>query len=148
MKPLKQRFRHNPPETFGDCASACLASLLELQIDEVPHFSKLFWEGRDGWGKAEKEFLHSKGLRKVQFGYSCDLQDMLKYMKEANPDTYYILLGKSRNGTAHDVIGLNDQIVWDPSIDNSGIVEPCEEGAYYISVFVPIGLTHQPCPTP
>ena len=142
MTPQKQRFRHNPPETFGDCASACLASLLDMPIEDVPHFSKLFWEDRDGWGKAEKEFLASKGLRKAQFGYSSELKDVLLYMKEANPDMYYILLGTSKNGTHHDVIGLNDEIVWDPSIDNSGIVAPCkDEGAYYVSVFVPIGLT-------
>lgn len=142
MTPQKQKFRHNPPETFGDCASACLASLLDLPVEAVPHFSKLFWEDRDGWSRAEKEFLASKGLRKVQFGYSCSLENVLDYMKASNPDVYYVLLGTSRNGTAHDVVGLNDQIIHDPSVDNSGIVSPCEpEGAYYISVFVPMAMT-------
>lgn len=142
MTPQKQLFLHNPPVTYGDCARTCLACLLDLSPEEVPNFAELHWEDKAAFDQAEANFLTAHGLKRVQFGYESELQDVLNYMREANRGTYYILLGTSANGTPHDVIGLDDSIIWDPSIDNSGIVAPIEEtGAYYISVFVPTRLT-------
>jgi hypothetical protein len=40
-------------------------------------------------------------------------------------------------GTAHVVIALNDAIVWDPALDDSGIVGPADDGYYWIEFLVP-----------
>jgi hypothetical protein len=140
MTPRKQLYRHNPPETYGDGARTCIACLLDVAPEEVPNFSELHWEDKPGWDKAESEYLGSKGYARAQFGYSCGLEEMLAYMKSVNPGVYYILLGTSRNGTPHDVICLDDKIVWDPSQDDSGIVGPVE-GSYFVTILVPLNMT-------
>jgi hypothetical protein len=39
MKPIDQEFMHDPEKgIIGDCFRACIASILELDINEVPHF--------------------------------------------------------------------------------------------------------------
>ncbi len=48
MTPLTQRYLHNPPETYGDCYRACIASLLDLGLDDVPHFYDRITLGMDG----------------------------------------------------------------------------------------------------
>lgn len=42
MKPVDQQFLHNPEKGIvGDCFRACIASVLELPIEAVPHFALL-----------------------------------------------------------------------------------------------------------
>lgn len=38
MKPVRQLYRHDPANgVYGDCWRACIASVLELPIEDVPH---------------------------------------------------------------------------------------------------------------
>lgn len=43
MRPVNQLELHDPPDSIGDCFRACIASILELPADEVPHFGRLAW---------------------------------------------------------------------------------------------------------
>jgi hypothetical protein len=137
MKPVKQRNLHKPDEgIYGDCHRAVIASLLELEIEEVPHFGDEAPDGREFYRRV-REFLLTKDLIDVNIVYNAELSGVLKVMKSMNPGLYYILGGLSKTGVDHSVICFEDEIVHDPSINQSGIVGPCKnDGLYWVTFLV------------
>lgn len=147
----KMSVMHNPPETYGDCFRACLATLLGYsEINDVPHFmdANLYPKMDDTW-KALDEFLTTHGLFRFTFAYrSDDLDQVLKAMKVWNQDQLYMLCGESPRGFDHEVIALNDAIWHDPHPDGGGIVKPSTaeggEGLFWISLFTPLYVLPEP----
>lgn len=144
----KQLFSHDPrgAGTIGDCHRTALACLVDLEPADVPHFAELSWDfGRgtfvdDGetFNRLVAEWLASAGLSTVCVVYGCPLEDVLRTQGLTNPGTYYLLGGQSRNGVNHTVVCLEDRIEWDPAIDGSGIVGPCDDGYYWVTYLVPL----------
>jgi hypothetical protein len=66
MKPVEQVYQFDA-ETGerGDCLRACIASILELERDEVPHFVGM----GDRWWTEWMNFLHERGWAITQ--WSC-----------------------------------------------------------------------------
>lgn len=153
MKFQKQLFRHDPERgVYGDCYRTVLACFLDLDHDQVPHFAALYWNDSTAWAKAAKEFLAQYGLVEISVVYdgSMSLDSLLSWVGWANPGMYYMLSGRSRNGTDHVVIGLNGSIVWDPATDDSGIVGPGSDGYYRIDYLGSTRLMVKggvPCPS-
>lgn len=139
MKPLQQRFKHNPDEgVYGDCHRACIASLLELELDDVPHFG----EGNpphEEFNRRVADFLKSRDLVSVGAPYQTSLEFLFECQKITNPGAFYLLGGTSKTGVNHTVIGFEDKIVHDPSISQSGIVGPCDDGYFWVT-----WLSYQP----
>jgi hypothetical protein len=138
MVPLKQKYRHNPAEgAYGDCHRTCLAMILELERDTVPNFAEHAHEQWGLWQDLVNEFLAEHGMGMFRIAFAADLDAVLHYMLQVNPGIFYILGGSSRNGTGHSVVCVNDKIIADPSLDDSGIVGPMEDGHFWIEVLVP-----------
>lgn len=139
MKPLQQRFLHKPDDgVYGDCHRACIASLLELALDEVPHFGDGLPEPLE-FNRRVDAFLKSQNLVSVGSAYDCTLDHLFRIMKIVNPGAFYLLGGTSKTGVNHTVIGYEDKIVHDPSITQSGIVGPCNDGFLWVTF-----LAYQP----
>ncbi len=138
MTPVKQEFRHKPDEgIYGDCHRAVIASLLGLPLNQVPHFAEGNVSDREFNERVER-FLNKWGYTSVAFPVSNSLPDLLEWMFHLSPNAYYILGGESRNGVNHSVICHKGKIVHDPSLDVSGIVGPCSDGYYWVTVLSPI----------
>lgn len=141
MKPLQQRFRHKPDDgIYGDCHRACIASLLELELelDDVPHFGDGMPDA-DEFNRRVDAFLKARDLVSVGSPYDCTLEHLLIVMKVTNPGAFYLLGGTSKTGVNHTVIGYEDKIIHDPSITQSGIVGPCDDGFLWVT-----WLSYQP----
>ena len=144
MRPVPMTVPHNPPESWGDCLRACIASVLDR--DDVPHF--MHDGDPDGeWCQRVRDWAHANGMVYLQFTYSGEgnaLRDILLYMGQSNPDTYYILTGASPISD-HSVVCLNDEIVHDPAGRPVGqqIVGPDVDGLYIIDVFGVASLNGQ-----
>ena len=138
MKFHKQLFRHNPPETYGDCQRTVYACLLDMHPSEVPHFHESTDDALEFWDRAHA-FLASKGLARISiiFDGSLSLEQILNTQHNTNPGYYYILSGMSKNKTDHVVICKGRGIIWDPAIDNSGIIGPCSDGFWWVEYLVP-----------
>lgn len=139
MTPQKQAFLHNPAEgTFGDCVRTCLASILDLERDTVPNFAEEHWENAVGFRAAMHEWLTTQGLRMIELPYQGEagLGLLLDHLNMVAPDMNVLLSGCSKNGTNHMVIARNGEIVWDTSIDASGIVGPCDDGYFWITFLI------------
>jgi hypothetical protein len=123
MIPADQEFAHRPEDGVqGDCTRACIASLLELPVGEVPHFAQ---EAVDAHGleqfvpfyyDAIEEWLNERGYR-VTWGHNPSLY----------PDgTHCIVSGPSvrRQGAYHACVGIVEngvpRVVHDPHPSRSG----------------------------
>lgn len=140
MIPQYMKFRHDPPNTHGDCFRACVASILELDIETVPHFHS---DGCQDDGEITDRlndwlFTHHD---LIKWGYAypgfVSLDDVLKFTGMNNPNIHYILHGATSSDEAHAVICRNNAMVHDPSPwPTGGLTQPyCD--TWSIIIFVP-----------
>lgn len=137
----KQLFRHDPANgVYGDCHRTAIGCLLDLEPDQVPHFGSDYTDS-DAFHRRETEWLASQGWCAVSCAWQASLKVVLRGQEIMNPGVYYLLGGKSRTGCGHTVIGCGGEIVWDPSLDDSGIIAPFDvDGLYWVTWLVPIAM--------
>lgn len=103
----------NGGRAAGDCLRACVASLLDLDADDVPHFVQYINhpEGTDShlWYWALIGFCDAYGWR---VGYSPD-----------QPEGWALADGKSPRGHQHVVVVYDGELVHDPHPKGEGLVE-------------------------
>lgn len=102
----------------GDCYRACVASIVELPIAEVPHFA-------DGCADLEEMYCRVRdwlfeqgyGLFRTYCSAGWTLERLLKCFSEDNPGVPIIISGVARaNPTeTHAVVALNGRLAHDPS---------------------------------
>ncbi len=117
MKEVNQR-RYKTEITRGDCFQCCVASLLDLEYEQVPDFinAKDFWEScilfLDSLGK-EIEVL--------------PLQDE-DYTDAINREGIYIVGGETirtkENGVTHSVLYKDGKLLFDPHQSKAGLIKP------------------------
>lgn len=112
MTPVKQTLltdRSIDPPIVGNCFQACVASLLDRPLSDVPHFAEA-----NEWPLNFHRWLDEQGLTCVEF-------------KDSNPDAraefwgHHMIIGPSPRAGKHAVIGLNGEIVFDPHPSNEGL---------------------------
>jgi hypothetical protein len=144
MTPHKQLFRHRPEEgQVGDCWRTAIGCLLDKAPHEVPHFVEDCWNNTPVANAKARTWLATQGLAFVESAYQGTLEGVMAGVAANCPDVHYLLGGNSRTGVGHSVIACNEQIVWDPSIDEAGIVAPMDDGYYWITFLVPYFLVKQ-----
>jgi hypothetical protein len=129
---LKQMYRHVPEDgLFGDCHRACYASILEVPIEEIPHF---FDQDRS-WEESQplfREVWDRFKIRELQIIFpEGDLDLIMQTLENLNPGVPYILGGRSRSGVNHSVVCVGGEIFCDPSLNDSGIIGPTEPDKFY-----------------
>jgi hypothetical protein len=140
MKYHTQLFRHDPDNgVYGDCHRTALACVFDKDSPlDVPHFlednptTAVFYQRVDVW-------LLEQGFRGFHFPIECaDLDAVLEYMLRFAPGIHYILGGKSPRGTHHSVVACGGSLAHDPHPDGSFIVGPCDDGYFWIELFIPV----------
>lgn len=133
----KQAFRHDPNNgVFGDCYRTCLAALLNLPRDDVPHYVTTMdvveWETEvkqkmDAW-------LVKRGFQELAIPVTGDLEGVLALQKtRTHSPVPAMLTGESRTGCNHVVVIFDGEIVYDPSLNSSGIIGPCDDGYFWLT---------------
>ena len=128
MKPVMQTILGYPN---GNCWVACVASLLEMDIEQVPHFNQLHGEH---WFKHCSDWLINHGYGLLELEYTSKW-----WLVGDGP--YVIVTGKSPRGDwQHAVIGkvINNRVelVHDPHPDGLMI----EGEPNFIDFFVPLEI--------
>lgn len=127
MKPVFQTVKHNPPHSIGNCYRACIASILEIGIDDIPPFETMtgFSDkcvSGDDWHKAYMAFFEKRGL----------FPSLHRIEDGRVPAGYSILSGRSpRIDGGHCVVSLDGEIVHDPAGKNA---EPIRVFWYFVKI--------------
>lgn len=96
----------------GNCLAACLCSILELGIKDVPNFCK---KGK-GWFRDCNNFLRKSNLGLLAIDYNTINRTQSDY------DYHYIVQGKSSRGFYHAVVYRNGEMVHDPHPSDAGLL--------------------------
>lgn len=120
----------------GDCLRACVASVLGLEADDVPHFFHDACPSDEG-AERLKEWSRHRGVVPCYIVYpgSTPLQAVLDYWGGMNPDVPAILYGSTQD-EEHCVVIMDGEIKHNPSWSNSPLVRPTSENLWYVLVFV------------
>lgn len=125
----------------GNCEGATIATLLGLNIDDIPDF----WEGCDTekptcskngekYNENLNQFLKTKGYKAITLGFDEPGFDAEKWVQDISIGASIKLLvnGISPRGYMHSVIYENGRLWHDPHPEGGG-VKPCQ-----ICLLVPI----------
>ena len=121
MKPVMQKYISSKKE-YGDCWRACLASVLECDIEKFPHPKKD--EDWDTYYLKVFDALEKLGFQWI--GYTAQNADA-EVFESKDTDGFIIAVGKSPRSTKR--IRYNHAVVWkngivhDPHPDNTGILD-------------------------
>lgn len=129
MKPVHQNvFGKNR----GNCMSACLASLLELNVDDVPCFMRDY---KSKWYEEVQKWLGQRGLMLLRILMPVDAKGDARgfvssedYRFQALPECLCMITGKSPRGEfLHTVVGrikngYDYQLEHDPYPNGPGII--------------------------
>lgn len=125
--------KHNPPETYGDCLRACIASMLDMECVDVPNFV----DGGVDAGTAFhnlREWLVPLRLTPfiVAFAGEIATDDLLNMMGILNPTSTYILFGSTRREGEgdHCVVCVGGEIVHNPAWHQNNIIGPLSNGTW------------------
>lgn len=124
MTGVDQEFLSDPDNGVqGDCWRACIATILGLPRDTVPHFIQ---DHGDEWLEATEEWLVANGHPKLyHFPTRFPIADPLRPL--------VILVGPSPRGVAHGVVAdaTTGEIVHDPHPSRDGLVSRSAVYAFY-----------------
>lgn len=112
----------------GTCYSACLASLLSLELKDVPRFVDLInhieddEEATKEWDRLVREFLFEHGYEIWVYE---DWKYIVEWSRELDDDYHYIMVGKSPRSDSryHAVIYNKDKPAHDPNPEGTFLVE-------------------------
>lgn len=128
--------RHNPPESIGDCFRCCVASILELPAEAVPHWMAADWDKEEDftWYANMQAWLAERDMAYFEMGpipNEIHGPEWFKHIAAGGFDAYHTLSGVSPRGFRHTVVARNGTIVHDPHPDRSGLSGPGDDGWMY-----------------
>lgn len=143
MKPIDQtRFAIELPltEAPGNCWAACIASILEVPLPEVPDEANFWKPGmshRQSWRLYEPSvhrWLRERGLLLL------DVRSKQVFYSGEQFDPFCIVSGPSpRNcDVNHAVVGRGMEIIHDPHPSRAGLLPPSEGREWWHEYFVAI----------
>lgn len=152
MKPQLQSIRDNDAAagTFGDCHRTCIAMILDLDRDEVPHFMADCPPGLPpddprsvASERAERAWLAGRGLVPVYVPYPGELPltTLLEQLKVTARGTAVVLGCTSGRGYNHSVV-VYEGLVYNP---NQGIIlGPMQDSMWWVTIYA--HMTHPLAP--
>lgn len=135
MIPVHCRVKHDPENgKYGDCVRACIASILELDAEKVPHF---YDAGRTGEEAIPliRDWLATMDLAAFFSSYPGEipLDDLLAFQEAQNPQCIYMLFGSTVSGD-HVAIYEGGKFIHDAAWYRLPLIGPPSNGMWSIMV--------------
>lgn len=126
MKPISM-------QSVGDCWRACLATILEVEYDQVPYMGDMGDDPKtyEDWFEKTLAFLETFGLSYIEF----QLGDEGDEHRRRTLRGYHMVIGQSRlyPEYKHACVGKDGEIVWDPNPrEGAGIVPGTETYGVFV----------------
>lgn len=154
MKPQLQRFRGELGGAQGDCHRTCLAMILDLHRDEVPHFMEHVPVNAPADApeciaaeQAERDWLAWRGLTPVYVAYDgrTSLDDLMRVLNATITDAAVILGCTSSNGSNHSVVYYRGDL-YNPNLNS--VAGPMLDGMWWITIYAKATNPLPPAPNP
>lgn len=138
---IDQTILAGDPKRKGNCVAACVASILGLPLDRVPHFIEFgiaYGDSDDvqavssgnNWWAMMLGFLAGHGLWVTE----------LEKVTDADPDEYLLVAGMSPRGVLHQVVYREGRLWHDPHPSRAGVLDVRE----VLAVRKLPGFDHEP----
>ncbi len=118
MKPINQSI------IDGDCFRACIASILEVELDKIPNFMAAALDGPDFFETYTNRWLETQPFMLIDLIVNDD-EEMRETVERTLRGCYVIATGKSPRGTddkhMHAVVWKDGKMVHDPCPGGLGI---------------------------
>lgn len=111
MHEVTQTILANDPDgRMGNCLQAAIASILDLDLDQVPHFAEQDIKGGVYWWNALCDWAEKMGYQ------------VLDTPNKRSVSGYTLACGKSPRGYFnHIVVAYDGETVWDPYPGGTGV---------------------------
>jgi hypothetical protein len=135
MIPVVCRVKHDPENgKWGDCVRACVATVMELDAEKVPHF---FEDGCDAITGNDRMRNWLAGYRLAPFWAHYDgslsRDELLETVGENSPGVPMILYGSTGEGD-HVVVCQDGKIFHNPAWYGGSLIGPASHGHWTILV--------------
>ena len=136
MTPEICTVKHDPANgTYGDCVRACVASILDLDSEAVPHF---YHDDADGAIIQRRmiDFLAPIGLAPFVIHYpgALNRDELFALLGEVNPAGHYMLFGSFPQGGDHVIVCKGGEVVHDPAWAHAPLINPGSNGYWTVMV--------------
>lgn len=108
----------------GDCLRACVASIFDLHIEDVPHFAQLDCEGLGDWPLLLDRWCRARGWISTT-----------KPASWLDEHTEPCIVGGRSPRASHVVVRCDDGTLWDPSPTRDGLLP---DSVRFVIIFEPI----------
>lgn len=146
MRPQLQRYRDRFDGHFGDCHRTCIAMLLNMDRDDVPHFMEDCPPGEGAESpasiaaqQAEFDWLEQHGIAPVYIPFMPDMSlDVLTEQMGRFARNAPVILGCSVGGVVNHSVVLYEGKIHDPLLrdgDEPPAYQPAIEGYWWITVY-------------
>ena len=148
MRRHKQQFMNKPElGQYGDCHRTVMACLLDIEVDQSPHFIGEFerrkaQDVRDeySWADEQEKWLNSLGYTTVDVAFQGEIKSLFDWMSVRNPGRLYVLGGQSPRGTNHSVVCCGGEFHHDPHPDGGFLVGPMDYGFWEVTFVLPLSM--------
>lgn len=112
MRQNFQRFPSNDPArgVYGDCMRTCIASLMDLSTEEVPHFLE---DNSDAWLAQLNRWLAPRKQAYLLLPVP-DASVLPEFFAQQGQDLFHLMTIRIGSGTFHQIVGRNGQPFWCP----------------------------------
>jgi hypothetical protein len=133
VTPVEQRILYDPanPTVRGDCWKCCIASILDLGYDDVPHFVQEWENGGDHWWDAAGTWLKPRGFGLAWLPLEGDTWPRLYRGPLFEHAGHWIAKVTSARGNSHAVVMHGYNLAWDPHPDR-GLAHQSFLGAHLL----------------
>lgn len=115
MTPALCRVKHQPPTSYGDCVRACVATVMDLDTEQVPHFVHDGCNGEVMQNRIREWLaLHKYVPFWAHYPGEANLEEVLSIVGDQNPGVPYLLYGHTGEGD-HVVVCVGSEIVHNPA---------------------------------
>lgn len=107
-------------DTHDNCFQACVASMFEVPLSEVPHFVAEGNETKDpmGYLPTFRAWCRPRGVYPIEIPMQgLSLAVVLTNLQLLMPDAHYIIGGPTLSGGLHAVVACGGSVVHDPEPD-------------------------------